>query len=380
MRGFLEAFHAFGWRDFLRLTGDLFLPASMLAILFVFAPQTSFFTLFLLPLVLPFLAANFQKVWYRTMGRDDSRFSPYDFARYYRTPGLVGSLGLLFATVSGALVGYASFSILGATSLTSLIAAFGKTDILNAFADRWSTDQQGAIAYLAENAGELTGPFVILISASAFAGILVFFASLATSTQGYAFLQVALPDADRNILGSQARTMGKSMIRGSQALLWRRNWLLYLTSFLWFSACYGGFTALFSLLPTDYPLIFAGIPAGLSIVLFTPFLTLFLSSQVKNASPLIFYASKRMSERERESLETVFRSAKYIHTPESGGRVPFQGAESHDAPKGSIDVDPIPGQAEAEEGRGKEDEEHSFGFFDFSSEGGEEGKENKDNS
>lgn len=82
------------------------------------APTTSFITLFLIPLVIPLLAVNCQKVWYKAMGKNDENISPFDYGRYYKNGGLYGSLGFLSPTVSSALIGAACFTLLTLVFLT----------------------------------------------------------------------------------------------------------------------------------------------------------------------------------------------------------------------------------------------------------------------
>lgn len=84
MKEFQKILKEIGWKNFWRLTGGLVLPITMLAILVMFAPTTSFITLFLIPLVIPLLAVNCQKVWYKAMGKNDENISPFDYGRYYK--------------------------------------------------------------------------------------------------------------------------------------------------------------------------------------------------------------------------------------------------------------------------------------------------------
>lgn len=118
MKEFQKILKEIGWKNFWRLTGGLVLPITMLAILVMFAPTTSFITLFLIPLVIPLLAINCQKVWYKAMGKNDEDISPFDYGRYYKNGGLYGSLGFLSPTVSSALIGAACFTLLTLVFLT----------------------------------------------------------------------------------------------------------------------------------------------------------------------------------------------------------------------------------------------------------------------
>lgn len=150
MKEFQKILKEIGWKNFWRLTGGLVLPITMLAILVMFAPTTSFITLFLIPLVIPLLAVNCQKVWYKAMGKNDEDISPFDYGRYYKNGGLYGSLGFLSPTVSSALIGAACFTLLTLV-FPNLMGAFGQYDVLLEAERIFANNYNDGYTYILDN-------------------------------------------------------------------------------------------------------------------------------------------------------------------------------------------------------------------------------------
>lgn len=395
MNSLILTFKSLGWKKFLRLTVDLSLPVSMLAILIIFAPSTSFLTLFLLPFVLPLLATNFQKVWYAAMGRDDTKISPVDFGNYYKNGGLYGSLGIGGTTILSLLIGYFSFSILTMLLLSPLATAFGQKEVIDNFTSLWTTNQNEAVSYLSKNISSLTGTITVLISLAIFIALLFFFISFSKSVQGYSLFQRVMPDADKNFLGGQARIMGKTLLRGTFSLRLSINWLLLVLFGLATLIIYGGFTALFSLIPSSFPLLTCALPAGITILLLTPLYTLLLASNILTADAIMPTVADNLSDKEIAYLEGVFNNKNYVHTKESEGQVPFQGkgrtvTAPSDSPVFDATVEKKPDddltkQDQQSQNEDKKDESSSdkkdspsFGFFDFSSDEKKNDSDKKD--
>lgn len=392
MNSFILTFNLLGPKKYLRLTVDLSIPILMLSILITLAPTTSFLTLFLIPFVIPLLATNFQKIWYASMGRDDTTISPVDFGRYYKNAGLYGALGIGGTMMLSLLLGYFAFSVFTFLFMSPLATAFGKKDVIDGFMTLWTTNQNEALTFLRNNIDELNGTITVLISLAIFSAIVFFFFSLSKSVQGYVLFQRAMPDADKNFMGSQSRLMGRSLLRGSTGLRFRINWFLIFVFTVTGVVLYGGLTALFSLVPSPYPLLTCALPAGITVLLLTPFYTLLLANCVLTADSIMPSVLDKLSEREVAYLESVFHNNNYVHTSESQGQTPFQGQRG--AFKGS--ASPLFYDASKEDGKiadivqidktkeedkkedKKEEDSPSFGVLDFSSEQNKDDKNTKE--
>lgn len=209
MKEFQKILKEIGWKNFWRLTGGLVLPITMLAILVMFAPTTSFITLFLIPLVIPLLAVNCQKVWYKAMGKmmKTSHLSIMeDTIKWW----LIWIVGILSPTVSSALIGAACFTLLTLV-FPNLMGAFGQYDVLLEAERIFANNYNDGYTYILDNISAFTGPLVVVIGITLFVALVFFLFFIINSFQGYVTFQKVLPDADLNIVGGASRTMGRTL-------------------------------------------------------------------------------------------------------------------------------------------------------------------------
>lgn len=378
MKEFQKILKEIGWKNFWRLTGGLVLPITMLAILVMFAPTTSFITLFLIPLVIPLLAVNCQKVWYKAMGKNDEDISPFDYGRYYKNGGLYGSLGFLSPTVSSALIGAACFTLL----------TFVFPNLMGAF----------------------TGPLVVVVGITLFVALVFFLFFIINSFQGYVTFQKVLPDADLNIVGGASRTMGRTLEKGMLSRRLKTNWFIIVPIIIFNMLVQGGFMTLFSLIHNDYPQLICGVPAAIGMILSTPLITLLLISNVSTANIILPTIALRVNERDRAYLDAIYYNKSYQHSKENSGKTPFDGlagpintnveeseggffdASKNDGPafyspqnddttpsKPVDEKDDQKSNTDAEKQSDNKSSSPSFGFFDFSSSNDKKDDSNEEN-
>lgn len=209
MKEFQKILKEIGWKNFWRLTGGLVLPITMLAMLVMFAPTTSFITLFLIPLVIPLLAVNCQKVWYKAMGKmmKTSHLSIMEDTIKWWLIWIVG----IFITNS-----IFSFDRCGLLHLTNfsfpnLMGAFGQYDVLLEAERIFANNYNDGYTYLLDNISAFTGPLVVVVGITLFVALVFFLFFIINSFQGYVTFQKVLPDADLNIVGGASRTMGRTL-------------------------------------------------------------------------------------------------------------------------------------------------------------------------
>lgn len=209
MKEFQKILKEIGWKNFWRLTGGLVLPITMLAILVMFAPTTSFITLFLIPLVIPLLAVNCQKVWYKAMGKmmKTSHLSIMEDTIKWWLIWIVG----IFITNS-----IFSFDRCGLLHLTNfsfpnLMGAFGQYDVLLEAERIFANNYNDGYTYILDNISAFTGPLVVVVGITLFVALVFFLFFIINSYQGYVTFQKVLPDADLNIVGGASRTMGRTL-------------------------------------------------------------------------------------------------------------------------------------------------------------------------
>lgn len=375
MNSFKNVFDKLGKKKFWSLTFGLLLPVTMLALLIVFAPTTGCTTLFLMPFVTPFLAANMQKVWYAMMGLDDSQISSASYSYYYRKPGLYGGLGLLGPTILSVIIGMVFFFVVFSLTIESLMGAFGQHEVyeeLMAMMMSGSTNE--AIDYMAENISAFNGPLIVMGGISLFVGLVSFLLMFLNSAQGYVFFQRAMPDADINIMGSQSKALGKVLLKGTFLKRFRKNWFALTLTIVLGALIQGAFIAVFSLIPTDYPYLMSALPAAISMILLTPLFTIIIASNVPTADAMIPYVVGQCDPRIIDEMNHFYSDPNYRHSEENKNKRPFQDASgqsftinvSESSPSNDFFV-PENEQAPAKEESEQEQKEEgpSFGFFDF---------------
>lgn len=377
MKNIKEVLNTLGQKKFWSLTLGLSLPVLMLATLLIFAPITSFATLFLIPLVVPLLAVNMQKIWYAAMKRDDSSISSVGYSSYYKTPGLYGGLGILAPTLWGLLVGFLALLILSTTCIKPLMDAFGNGEIYTEFMNLLSKGVSNeALDYLTNNSNAFLGPIIILYGIAIFIGLVAFILFFFNSTQAYVFFQRALPDADINLVGGQARTLGKILLRGTFFKRLKENWLIVTLIIGIGTIINGGFIALLVLVPSSYSSLFISIPAAISLVLLTPLFTLLIASNVLTADKVMPAVVKQCDPRILAELAHFYRDPRYHHSEENKNKQPFGGnfdsAITVDVTE-TVDTSDffVPSEDDVTPKKEENEDSPAFGFFDF----GEETKE-----
>lgn len=409
MKEFQKILKEIGWKNFWRLTGGLVLPITMLAILVMFAPTTSFITLFLIPLVIPLLAVNCQKVWYKAMGKNDEDISPFDYGRYYKNGGLYGSLGFLSPTISSALIGAACFTLLTLV-FPNLMGAFGQYDVLLEAERIFANNYNDGYTYILDNISAFTGPLVVVVGITLFVALVFFLFFIINSCQGYVTFQKVLPDADLNIVGGASRTMGRTLEKGMLSRRLKTNWFIIVPIIIFNMLVQGGFMTLFSLIRNDYPQLICGVPAAIGMILSTPLITILLISNVSTANIILPTIALKVSERDRAYLDAIYYNKSYQHSKENSGKTPFDGlagpinanveereggffdASKDDGPtfyspqnddttpsKPVDEKDDQKSNTDAEKQSDNKSSSPSFGFFDFSSSNDKKDDSNEEN-
>lgn len=316
-----------GWADFRknwwRGISIFALPIIGLSLILFLGMSTSYLSLIMVPVMLPFLYCAYRFFW-------TSRDSKRTFGINYTDYGVRGNgcFGFLNSSLIGALVTVFIYYILAVTITPALMKLFGGGAYVQQIEDLIkSSNIQDLFSLLNDSSFQvaLSKPLTIINGISLYVGGSIMLILLDMRRAEYVAGFRILPDADVNIPGSMIRSIGKSFTRG---LYWERIKLkapVAIPAFLLLSVLYAGFVAAFCFV--DIPL--ATIAGSLPVLCLAPFLIISYAVDASFDVPVIdslmkaYYSAA--TQEMKDGIVKTFYNTQYRHTSERFGQVPFQG-------------------------------------------------------
>lgn len=379
---------------FAKATLLMLLPTALTAVLMLIGPITEYFSLLFFPLIIPFYYNAFKFVWdvcNNNFSYDKKYFS---YGTYMKNLGVRGCFGVLPPLLYAMLFYSAFLTLFSSTTLIPLIRIFSTEEFVSQFTEQLnlynnSNDLTGFIEFLNANGEELTGALTIIVNLSLFIALIIFVVIFNKPRLNYVLIQKVLPDADKNILGSQGRQMGRALLAPyfskylsytflPNLLLWGTNLLIFI-----------GTSIGFSFAKNQAYYLTAGLPGVIFTLLSTPILVINGAMDISLADEFIPMIFNSLTEGEKNMFIASFYSPNYRHSKENEGKTPFNNlatkinakvdeSDVYDVNNYEEDIneETINKENNSEEKVNENKENNTYGVFDFSN---KDDGENKDN-
>lgn len=315
-------------KDFWPSLGLTALPVFGFILVLFLGPATSYLSLALCPLLVPFLYNAYRYQWAK---KDSVSEKPsFSYNNYYSRPGARGCFGLLFSFLWFLIVSSVMETILTALLLFPLMRAYGfgaEAEKISSFFEI-NGDLNGLIEYLGteEAAVALSAPMAVITGISILVAYMIFFVMAERARFSYILMTRILPDCENNLVGGQVRALGRSFLYG---FFWRELaeklkilWPFLLSALIVYVGTMIGFSYLYTPVPTlmaALPVIFAGI-------VMIPCFLIDAASDVALADSMLSEIKSRSLPQKVDSVFATFRNPAYVHTDAKAGQTPFQTA------------------------------------------------------
>jgi hypothetical protein len=306
-------------------------PIVCLQLLVIAALSTYTVSLFLIYFILPMFYTVEKRLRYDISGIGNPDFSYADGYKAFFGGAQGGIFGIILSVLEAfffGLVFYLAFSNLFPYLCQSYPGAYDVYSKLVTLYSDPKTSQNELITYFTDNGAVLTQPLSIFIGLVLFFPIflLVFF-FLNGNLDDHYLCTIVLPDIDKNISASQARSIsrssfGRAILSYRLGKTFRYNWPFYvLFSLIYGSLVYGG-----SFLVTDnlylVPLIVLVAPSvSLFFALILNYFCLANEYAVLEESQNLLLS--RLPKPMRESIYRTYCDSHYVHGEESSARGSF---------------------------------------------------------
>lgn len=318
-------------------------PIVLMALLLFLGPITSYLSLLLCPLVLPFLYNGYRNQW---SARDAKVLDdPWTLKNYTERPGSRGCFGLLYPTILVVLLMDVINVILIGTCLFPLLRAFGYESIANELEMAANDIDISTFVNKFMEPGvqsALSGPYTVIYGIGAFIGVAVWLMWTERARFSYVLMTRILPDCENNLSGTQIRAIGRTFMYG---YYWKHVGLKAMIVGPFFAVgvlLYGGAIAGFSFISTSQPVIVGSLPIVIVGIIMIPAFLLDAASEVPVADTFMRSMKENSSQSMIDAVYGTFRNPVYRHTPEKAGQTPFQGmaANSYEGAveKGAFDA------------------------------------------
>lgn len=318
------------WAESLLL---MIFPNLMMAAVFMVASVTSLFGLALAYFVVPFYYNAFSRIWSFFDGSAKPGSKPdFRFRNYFSQPGISGCFGLIPAFAIGALAMMVMMYLLAATAMSPLLNATGHSNVAIEYHRLLDSGNMADLSAFLQESDTLVAfakPTTIILSLAALVGLVVASFFLERNRAAYVLLLLAMPDAEKNVLGGRSLRVGG--LRLSSSLYFQRMGKkapATLPLFFLLILVYGGSLVGVSFLSFENialaPLM-ASLPLLPTMLLATPLFVFSGALDVPCAMAIMPSVAARASQKDLDGIMTAFRNPQYVHSKEKAGQRPFQG-------------------------------------------------------
>lgn len=375
------------WVELLTL---MVLPVLMAATAVSLGNITGYVSLILLPITIPFFYNAYNRIWSLTANIPSKSYQ-FSTAPYRLGKGSRGAFGIMLPTVVCALVVDILMLLVFYAFGEPLMRAFGHSESINTMGSlfgEWSGNPSDATwnalqNYLMSDDFVLaTSGATIVVTGIAFTiGFTLFILWAEGRRFAYVALQRILPDADKNILGIQARMMGKTFTRGLWSTRISQRLKVALPGYLLVLLTYAGAVAGFSFWETTSAPLVSALPIIIAAFPLIPVMIVNAAMDVPLADAAMERMHANATPEQRSSLASIFSDPSYVHSPTRVGQKLFQGYGQPHAGDYHVEYDAT-SFGESSSGDQKSDKEaeddqsRGYGFLDLG-DGNKDEKEDK---
>ncbi|MFA6860948.1 MAG: hypothetical protein WCR56_00955 [Bacilli bacterium] len=303
-------------------------PTLALQVLLVCAISTYSASLFLIYFILPMFYTVEKRICYDVSGIGKPDYTYADGYKAFFNSSQGGIFGVIISIVQGLML-IMLFYLLLQLSFGSIVNCFPEASStyndLITLVNNQNTTYEESLNFILAYGGTLSRPLTIVIGLIAFAPVgFVLFFGINSNLDNHYLCTIVLPDIDKNISSSQARSLSKGsfgrLFTGTRlAKTFKYNWPYYVA----FTVIYGLLLYGFSFLQVNnaylLPILVSAVPAlSIFFAIILDYFCLFNEyCIIEEGSPIVL---ERMPSSMKDSIYQTYCSKHYVHGEESAIR------------------------------------------------------------